>query len=147
MVGTYWRNICWGHLVSEDMVHWKPVREAITPMENTVVPDGVWSGGAAMDANGVPILFFTAGNDDYAKDGLISNQNIGAAYPADLSDPDLTDWVVCDRLAIRQTEGEPASSAMPISGKKGISGACSCVPGARSRRAEAPSCMRRRLWK
>lgn len=106
MVGTYWRNICWGHLVSEDMVHWKPVREAITPMENSVVPDGVWSGGAAMDANGVPILFFTAGNDDYAKDGLISNQNIGAAYPADLSDPDLTDWVVCDRLAIQQTEGQ-----------------------------------------
>lgn len=106
MVGTYWRNICWGHLVSEDMVHWKPVREAITPMENSVVPDGVWSGGAAMDANGVPILFFTAGNDDYAKDGLISNQNIGAAYPADLSDPDLTDWVVCDRLAVQQTEGQ-----------------------------------------
>lgn len=106
MVGTYWRNICWGHLVSEDMVHWKPVREAITPMENSVVPDGVWSGGAAMDANGVPILFFTAGNDNYAKDGLISNQNIGAAYPADLSDPDLTDWVVCDRLAIQQTEGQ-----------------------------------------
>lgn len=106
MVGTYWRNICWGHLVSEDMVHWKPVREAITPMENSVVPDGVWSGGAAMDANGVPILFFTAGNDNYAKDGLISNQNIGAAYPADLSDPDLTDWVVCDRLAVQQTEGQ-----------------------------------------
>ena len=106
MVGTYWRNICWGHLVSEDMVHWKPVREAITPMENTVVPDGVWSGGAAMDANGIPILFFTAGNDNYAKDGLISNQNIGAAYPADLSDPDLTDWVVCDRLAVQQTEGQ-----------------------------------------
>lgn len=106
MVGTYWRNICWGHLVSEDMVHWKPIREAITPMENSVVPDGVWSGGAAMDANGVPILFFTAGNDNYAKDGLISNQNIGAAYPADLSDPDLTDWVVCDRLAIQQTEGQ-----------------------------------------
>ncbi len=105
-VGTYWRNICWGHLVSEDMVHWKPVREAITPMENTVVPDGVWSGGAAMDANGIPILFFTAGNDNYAKDGLISNQNIGAAYPADLSDPDLTDWVVCDRLAVQQTEGQ-----------------------------------------
>lgn len=106
MVGTYWRNICWGHLVSEDMVHWKPIREAITPMENSVVPDGVWSGGAAMDANGVPILFFTAGNDNYAKDGLISNQNIGAAYPADLSDPDLTDWVVCDRIAIQQTEGQ-----------------------------------------
>ena len=79
MVGTYWRNISWGHLVSEDMVSWRPVKEAITPMENTVVPDGVWSGGAALDVNGVPVLFFTAGNDSFAKDGLISNQNIGAA--------------------------------------------------------------------
>lgn len=106
MVGTYWRNICWGHLISEDMVYWTPVREAITPTENSVVPDGVWSGGAAMDVNGVPILFFTAGNDSYAKDELISNQNIGAAYPADLSDPNLTDWIICDELAIQQAEGQ-----------------------------------------
>lgn len=106
MVGAYWRNICWGHLVSEDMVRWTPIKEAITPTENSVVPDGVWSGGAAADVNGVPILFFTAGNDSYAKDGLISNQNIGAAYPADLSDPYLTDWVICDELAVQQAEGQ-----------------------------------------
>lgn len=106
MVGTYWRNICWGHLVSEDMVHWTPIKEAITPTEGSVVPDGVWSGGAALDVNGVPILFFTAGNDSFAKDGLISNQNIGAAYPADLSDPYLTDWVICDTLALQQEEGQ-----------------------------------------
>ena len=106
MVGTYWRNISWGHLVSEDMVSWRPVKEAITPMENTVVPDGVWSGGAALDVNGVPVLFFTAGNDSFAEDGLISNQNIGAAYPADLSDPELIDWVVCGELAIAQLPGQ-----------------------------------------
>jgi sucrose-6-phosphate hydrolase SacC (GH32 family) len=106
MVGTYWRNICWGHLVSEDMVHWTPIKEAITPTENSVVPDGVWSGGATTDKNGVPVLFFTAGNDSYAKDGLISNQNIGAAYPADLSDSYLTDWVICDTLAVKQVQGQ-----------------------------------------
>lgn len=105
-VGTYWRNICWGHLVSEDMVNWRPVKEAIAPTEHTVVPDGVWSGGATTDANGVPLLFFTAGNDSFAKDGLISNQNIGVAYPADLTDPELTDWVIGDTLAIRQEEGQ-----------------------------------------
>ena len=75
-------------------------------MENTVVPDGVWSGGAALDVNGVPVLFFTAGNDSFAEDGLISNQNIGAAYPADLSDPELIDWVVCADLAIAQLPGQ-----------------------------------------
>ena len=105
-IGTYWRNICWGHLVSEDTVHWRPVRDAIVPTENTVVPDGVWSGGATRDKNGVPILFFTAGNDSFRYYGLISNQNIGAAYPADLSDPDLKDWVICDELAIAQQPGQ-----------------------------------------
>lgn len=106
MVGTYWRNICWGHLVSEDMVNWKPVKEAITPTENSVVPDGVWSGGSTTDANGVPVLFFTAGNDSFAKEGLISNQNIGYACPADLSDPYLIDWKIGDTLAVQQQEGQ-----------------------------------------
>ena len=107
MSGSYWRNICWGHLVSTDMVNWTPVKEAITPTEDSVVPDGVWSGGAALDKNGVPLLFFTAGNDAFGKvEGLISNQNIGVAYPADLSDPNLTDWVICDDLAIIQQGGQ-----------------------------------------
>lgn len=105
-IGTYWRNISWGHLVSEDTVHWRPVRDAIVPTENTVVPDGVWSGGATLDANGVPVLFFTAGNDSFRDAGLISNQNIGAAYPKDLTDPELTDWVICEELAVPQKPGQ-----------------------------------------
>lgn len=105
-IGTYWRNICWGHLVSEDTVHWRPIRDAIVPTEHSVVPDGVWSGGAALDKNGVPILFFTAGNDSFRRDGLISNQNIGAAYPADLSDPELTEWIIYPELAIAQQPGQ-----------------------------------------
>lgn len=106
LVGTYWRNICWGHLISEDMVHWRPIREAIVPTEDSVVPDGVWSGGATEDINGVPLLFFTAGNDSFLRDGLISNQNIGVAYPADLGDPELTEWIIYDQLAVRQQPGQ-----------------------------------------
>lgn len=107
MTGSYWRNICWGHLVSTDMVNWKPVKEAITPTEDSVVPDGVWSGGATLDANGVPLLFFTAGNDGYRNyEGLISNQNIGVAYPADLTDPELVEWVIYDELAVIQQNGQ-----------------------------------------
>ncbi len=105
-VGTYWRNICWGHLVSEDTVHWRQLPDAIVPTEHTVVPDGVWSGGATLDRNGVPILFFTAGNDSFRTEGLISNQNIGAAWPADLQDPELREWVICDELAIAQQPGQ-----------------------------------------
>lgn len=107
MTGAYWRNICWGHLVSKDMVNWKPVKEAIVPTEDSVVPDGVWSGGAALDKNGVPLLFFTAGNDSFRNvSGLISNQNIGIAYPADLSDPELTEWNICSDLAVIQKSGQ-----------------------------------------
>ena len=107
MTGSYWRNIQWGHFVSTDMVNWTPVKEAITPTADSVVPDGVWSGGATTDVNGVPLLFFTAGNDAYGKvEGLMSNQNIGVAYPADLSDPNLTEWVVCDELGIIQQPGQ-----------------------------------------
>ncbi len=107
MTGSYWRNICWGHLVSTDMVNWKPIKEAITPTEDSVVPDGVWSGGATLDQNGVPLLFFTAGNDSFRDTpGLISNQNIGVAWPADLNDPELTDWVVGKELALIQQNGQ-----------------------------------------
>ena len=108
-IGTYWRNICWGHLVSDDLVNWKPVKNAIEPLENSVVPDGVWSGGATLDKNGIPLLFFTAGNDSFAKEGLISNQNIGLAYPADLTDPALTDWIIYDKLAVQQMPGQGRS--------------------------------------
>ena len=107
MAGSYWKNINWGHWVSEDMVNWKPVKEAIVPTADSVVPDGVWSGGATTDVNGVPLLFFTAGNDSYGKvEGLISNQNVGVAYPADLSDPELTEWIVCEDLAVIQQGGQ-----------------------------------------
>lgn len=104
--GPYWRGISWGHLVSEDTVRWRPVRDAIVPAEHGVAPDGIWSGGATLDANGVPVLFFTAANHRFAERGLISNQNIGAAYPADLSDPELTDWIVLDELAVAQQPGQ-----------------------------------------
>lgn len=107
MQGCYWRNIAWGHLVSDDMVHWREIKQAVTPTYGSVVPDGVWSGASTLDANGVPLLFFTAGNDSFREvEGLISNQNIGVAYPADLDDSELTDWVIGDELAVIQQEGQ-----------------------------------------
>ncbi len=99
-------QICWGHLVSDDMVNWTPMKEVIAPAANSVAPDGIWSGGVTYDKNGIPLLFFTAGNDSYGSSGLISNQNIGIAYPKDPSDPNLTEWVVCDKLAIKQVNGQ-----------------------------------------
>lgn len=106
LVGPYFHNICWGHLVSDDMVNWKPLKEVITPEAGSVAPDGVWSGGVTYDKNGVPVIFFTAGNDSFRDEGLISNQNVGVAYPKDINDPELTEWVVCDELAIKQQAGQ-----------------------------------------
>ena len=108
ITGPYWKQICWGHLTSDDMVNWTPQPEVITPTEGSVAPDGVWSGGSTYDSNGVPGLFFTAGNDSYLQsdDGLISNQNCGYAIPADPDDPYLTEWIVGEELAIKQQAGQ-----------------------------------------
>ncbi|WP_255570250.1 GH32 C-terminal domain-containing protein [Cohnella sp. CFH 77786] len=86
--GPYWHQIHWGHWVSDDMVHWENVRPALAPEAGDLDPDGVWSGSAAYDRNGNPVLFYTAGNDQ-AK----PNQRTALATPADLSDPTLRDWV------------------------------------------------------
>ncbi|MGD9605034.1 MAG: GH32 C-terminal domain-containing protein [Bacilli bacterium] len=109
MFGPYFRNIGWGHLISDDMVNWRPLKEVITPTADSVCPDGVWSGGVTYDNEGIPVLLFTAGNDSYQKDGLISNQNIGIARPKDPTDPYLTEWVIDDELAIKQVAGQGAS--------------------------------------
>lgn len=86
--GPYWHQIHWGHWVSDDMVHWENVRPALAPEAGSLDPDGAWSGSAAYDRNGNPVLFYTAGNDAESP-----NQRTGLAVPADLTDPDLEQWV------------------------------------------------------
>lgn len=101
-VGPYWGQIHWGHWVSEDLVHWRDIPPALTPERDEVDPDGDWSGSAALDENGMPVLFFTAGNNR-----LKSNQNVGIArstFPED-GDNDLVKWVKHPEPVIVQTEG------------------------------------------
>lgn len=86
--GPFWHQIHWGHWVSDDMVHWENVRPALAPEAGMLDPDGAWSGSAAYDRDGNPVLFYTAGND-----ALSPNQRTGLATPADLSDPNLEQWV------------------------------------------------------
>ena len=96
--GPYWHQIHWGHAVSEDMVHWEDLPVAISPQQ-PVTPDGVWSGSATLDADGKPVLFYTAGND-----AAVPNQATGLAWPADVGDSDLTDWIL---------EPEPVTTQAP----------------------------------
>ena len=99
--GPYWHNIHWGHWVSDDLVHWKDVPEAIFPEDNDVAPDGIWSGSATFDADGRPMLVYTFGNWNKER-----NQGVALAFPKDPQDPDLTEWVTQPHTAIEQQEGQ-----------------------------------------
>ncbi len=86
--GPFWHQIHWGHWVSPDMVQWREVPIALAPEDDTLAPDGIWSGSAAYKKDGTPVLFFTAGNDS-----LALRERTGMATPMDLGDPDLLRWV------------------------------------------------------
>jgi beta-fructofuranosidase len=86
--GPYFHQIHWGHWVSDDLVHWRDLPIALTPEKETD-PDGVWSGSAAFDESGKPVLFYTAGDHRYTP-----NQWVAVARPrlGPESDEDLIFW-------------------------------------------------------
>jgi sucrose-6-phosphate hydrolase SacC (GH32 family) len=87
--GPFWEQIHWGHAVSEDLINWRHLPDALTPDSVEVAPDGVWSGSATLGPDGTPVLFFTAG--DNRSD---PNQSIGLARPVGSSNGagDLREW-------------------------------------------------------
>ena len=86
-LGPFWGEISWGHAVSTDLVRWTDVGHALAPWDTDCAPDGVWSGSSAFTDDGVPLLFFTAGD---MRD--TPNQRTAIARPLDLDDPDLRQW-------------------------------------------------------
>lgn len=101
--GPYWAQIHWGHWVSDDMVHWRDLPIALAPEKGAVDPDGVWSGSAAYDENGIPALFFTAGDDSASP-----NQRVGLARSRFLQDgdSDLVSWEKHPKPLIVQEKGQ-----------------------------------------
>ncbi len=87
----------WGHIVSDDMVHWKYVKDAVVPA--VVCSKGVWTGGSVIGPDGAPWLLLTAGS---VPGNSGSGQNIAYAHPSDPSDPYLVDWTVEEKVAIAQ---------------------------------------------
>lgn len=85
--GPFWHQIHWGHATSDDMIHWEDSPIALSPTEGTAARDGVWSGSATYDENGVPVLFYTAGHDE-----MKPNQMTGMAKAADVNDVNLHHW-------------------------------------------------------
>ena len=95
--GPYWSQIRWGHLVSDDMIHWEYVKDAVVPTEG-ICPEGVWTGGAVIGPDGTPWLVITAGTTNTTWSG----QNVAFAHCVDPNDPDLTDWVVEEVVTVTQ---------------------------------------------
>ncbi|MNK21925.1 Sucrose-6-phosphate hydrolase [compost metagenome] len=101
-LGPYFHHIHWGHWVSKDMVHWRDLPVALAPEKDKLSPDGAWSGSATYDADGLPVLFFTAANDSASP-----NQSVALArstYSQD-QDPDLVHWVKHPEPLIVQKKG------------------------------------------
>ncbi|KAK2439818.1 acid beta-fructofuranosidase [Trifolium repens] len=80
-----WGNITWGHAVSTDLIHWLYLPIAMVPDEWFDI-NGVWTGSATLLPNGEIKMLYTGDTDNY-----VQVQNL--AYPANLSDPLLLDWV------------------------------------------------------
>lgn len=80
-----WGNISWGHAVSRDMIHWLYLPIAMEP-DTWYDINGVWTGSATLLPDGKIIMLYTGDTNDY-----VQVQNL--AYPTNLSDPLLLDWV------------------------------------------------------
>ncbi|XP_061369026.1 beta-fructofuranosidase, soluble isoenzyme I-like [Gastrolobium bilobum] len=80
-----WGNITWGHAVSRDLIHWLYLPIALVPSSWYDI-NGVWSGSATLLPDGKIVMLYTGYTDQH-----VQVQNL--AYPANLSDPLLLDWV------------------------------------------------------
>ena len=89
----------WGHFISKDLVTWEELVPALVPEQNGIDDNHVFSGGAALDADGNPVLFYTGVNFDNAYLNLISS-----ARPADLSDKTLEKWTKSGKIVVEQGE-------------------------------------------
>jgi len=98
--GPFWHQIHWGHWVSPDLAHWRELPIALAPEDDTLAPDGIWSGSAAYKEDGTPVLFFTAGNDS-----AVPNQRTGMATPKNPDDPLLVGWDKYPRPVTLQQSG------------------------------------------
>ncbi|ONK57463.1 uncharacterized protein A4U43_C09F770 [Asparagus officinalis] len=101
--GAVWGNIVWAHSVSKDLINWIPLEPAIYPSKPFDI-NGCWSGSATILPGNKPAILYT-GIDPQNR----QVQNV--AYPKNLSDPYLREWVKPDyNPIIEPTNGLNASS-------------------------------------
>jgi beta-fructofuranosidase len=93
--GAYWGRLHWGHIISEDLVHWTETKPALEP-DMPYDIKGNWTGCIFQDdelTGGVPHIFYTAVNWQKA--------SIVEVAPKD-GDDNLMEWI------------KPAKNAEPI---------------------------------
>lgn len=101
--GPFWNHIRWGHLVSDDMVQWRDVDDAVIPGRYDVDPEGAWAGGAVVDDKGVPVIFYTAGDD---RDSPNQRINIARSTYKEDGDNDLNRWQKHPEVILDQKDGQ-----------------------------------------
>ncbi len=102
-IGPYWGNIHWGHAVSKDLVQWRDLPVALSPGKSDRDPDGCWSGSAVIDDDGIPMLFYTAGDHSQSPDQIIASAR--SMFQED-GDNDLTAWKKTVEPVVVQQEGQ-----------------------------------------
>nr|UXP88657.1 sai protein [Fritillaria thunbergii] len=83
-----WGNITWGHAVSRDLIHWLHLPLTLVP-DHWYDANGVWTGSATFLPDGRIVMVYTGSTTE-----LVQVQNL--AYPADLDDPLLLNWLKSD---------------------------------------------------
>ncbi|XP_021974180.1 beta-fructofuranosidase, soluble isoenzyme I [Helianthus annuus] len=80
-----WGNITWGHAISTDLINWYHLPFAMVPDQWYDI-NGVWTGSATILPDGRIVMLYTGDTNEE-----VQVQNL--AYPANLSDPLLLDWI------------------------------------------------------
>ncbi|WJX92114.1 Beta-fructofuranosidase, cell wall isozyme, variant 2 [Trifolium repens] len=83
--GAVWGNIVWAHSISTDLVNWTPLNPAIFPSQPSDV-NGCWSGSATILHGNKPAILYTGINK-------FNQQVQNIAYPKNLNDPFLREWI------------------------------------------------------
>ncbi|XP_004303654.1 PREDICTED: beta-fructofuranosidase, insoluble isoenzyme CWINV1-like [Fragaria vesca subsp. vesca] len=83
--GAGYRHIVWAHSTSTDLINWIPHNDAIYPSETFDI-NGCWSGSVTILPGGKPAIFYTGVNSQ-------NEQAQNLAFPRNLSDPFLKEWV------------------------------------------------------
>ncbi|CAL0326071.1 unnamed protein product [Lupinus luteus] len=84
--GVAWKkDLVWAHSISKDLVNWAIIDHALIPSQPSDI-NGCWSGSATLLPGGKPVIIYTGLNS-------LDQQAQNIAYPKNLSDPLLREWV------------------------------------------------------